>query len=308
MSVFYLLFISLSINYFGLGNIADKILFVVDDKPVLLSDYKYYLSLKDKKNLNIPKGIAEFNDFKRFYIISVEAESKGYSVTREEMDRDRKMLAQQMMMNEDEMIKYVEDVMKIPRQKFIKLRKIFILDNYYLSSVLRNVKISDVEADNFYNQHKNEFKQEVVKVLLISSDNKIKPDKIYSPKDISIIFPDAVTQVSYVKRGEYYKYEKDLFGAKKGKLLGPIVSGKYYNYFFVLESKGERFIPFSAVKSRIKESMLLKKRDEKIEQEVEKIAKRHYVIKCFGVSNGEIDYNNRGSCGDRAGNSIKDSK
>ncbi len=285
----------------GAGNLVDKVLFVVDGKPFLLSDYVGYLSMSDMKKVDrLPEDPAKLDDFINLVVLSMEAEKKGYSVSDEDLDRDLQMLAMRVGKTKDEFGSFLKNNLGISLNRFRELRRMYILSSYLVNPQLKKISVTPGELRSFYRQHRKDFVIENVTIWLINTDRNDVREGVYPMKEISRLFPDAITSEIAVKRGDFRKdIEDKLFGAPRGMLIGPLGSEGNFVYLYVVKPKSLAPLPFNVVEDRIRTIILEDKKKKVFEKIIGEVRENHFVERCFTVENGEVDYNERGSCGDR---------
>ncbi len=277
--------------------IYDKILFVVDNKPFLLSDFLDYLSLKEMKKITVPVGsYSSLKDFIDFILLSEDASSRGYTVDEVQLENDIKSVAISAGLTEEGLKNYIENTLGISYSKFRELRKRFILSNMLVGPSISKAQPSEDEILSYYRQHIKNFSFPMVKVVWITTSQKVKLKHVGADK-ISSVFPEAQTEVVEVREGYFKKeMEERIFSAKKGNLIGPFKSGEFYSYFYILEGRKVKPIPLENVRSKIGKILLEQKREEIIKNMVEEAKDNHFLLKCFTVKNDKVNYYQRGSC------------
>ncbi|MEZ0343593.1 MAG: peptidylprolyl isomerase [Caldimicrobium sp.] len=195
---------------------------------------------------------------------------------------------------------------KLPEDPEVK-RKLFesekmILAEAYLQKSLPEIKVSETEMKEYYQKHKEEFKQpEGVKLkhILIyvpkDADNKTKEKALNKAKQIraqlvkgakfeeyaKIYSDDTASRekggdLGILRRGETIpEFEERVFNLKPGEISQPILSPYGYHLVRVEKRIPEEILPFEKVKDQVRESLKREKEREAMKKMLEDLVKKY---------------------------------
>jgi len=166
-------------------------------------------------------------------------------------------------------------------KQILAKRKKQIAMEVFLKQKLNSIKITDVEAKQFYDKNKDlMFKkpQEVKARHILVKDEKQAKDLINQLKNV----PQSQLETKFIQLAKKYSkgpsgkdggelgwfgkgkmipaFEKVAFSLKKGEFsLEPVKTRFGYHIIYIEDKKDGGYIPFDAVKDKIKQQLKLKK-------------------------------------------------
>jgi len=170
-----------------------------------------------------------------------------------------------------------------------------LLAESLLADVLKEIDVTDVEIDNFYNQNKDYFKKpEQVKIREIAVNDKNTADNLYirilQGEDFSLIAAQSSTADSKNKGGDlgYLGYNPDekfkkfwevAFTLDKGEISNIFKSEDGKFYIIKAEDKIEgKITPLEEIKEDIKKALVIDKETKALEELVSLIKQKAKVI------------------------------
>lgn len=189
-----------------------------------------------------------------------------------------------------------------------------ILAEAYLQKSLPEIKVSEQEMEEYYQRHREEFKQpEGIKLkhILIylpkDTDNKTKEKALNRAKQIraqlvkgekfeqfaKIYSDDTASRekggdLGIIRRGETIpEFEEKVFKLKPGEISEPILSPYGYHIVKVEKKLPEEILPFEKVKDRVRESLKREKEREVMEKIIEDLIKKYQPRMYLEKESGE---------------------
>ena len=275
----YLLFIFIILLYFNCKNnanktkekteesikqhqtISNKLILKINNKKYFNRNLKnfinsYHLDLPNlEKNDKLNSRIFDF--FVENKIVLYKAEQEQLNITQQEIDD---YLKKTNISKDSTIQNSIKDSIKI--QKYLYLK------------IYTNLKLSNKEIQEYYNQHHNEFtKKDGVVLYQILVKNKEKAIKIRgelknSPEKFNeIAKQESVSSeanknglMGYFEKGNLPKDMENVVFSLKTNEISPIVESSYgYHIFKVVKKTRKRLIFFSSAKDNIKDKLLSEK-------------------------------------------------
>jgi len=160
------------------------------------------------------------------------------------------------------------------------------IQKFIQEKVLSNVEVSDEEAKEFYNNNSQRYKQgERVEASHILVESKEKADELYNKLQNGASFADLAKnnsidnrsaenggKLGFIEKGQFIeKFEKVAFNLEVGSISEPVETEYGYHIIKVSDKKEASTKSFEEVKSQIKDQLFSQKRQQAVNQYIQKL-------------------------------------
>src|SRR6056297_555531 len=160
------------------------------------------------------------------------------------------------------------------------------IQKFIQEKVLSNVEVSDEEAKEFYNNNSQRYKQgERVEASHILVESKEKADELYNKLQNGASFADLAKnnsidnrsaenggKLGFIEKGQFIeKFEKVAFNLDVGTISEPVETEYGYHIIKVSDKKEASTKSFEEVKSQIKEQLFNQKRQQAVNNYIQKL-------------------------------------
>lgn len=163
-----------------------------------------------------------------------------------------------------------------------------ILAQMAMTQMMKDIKVTDEDAEKFYNDNQKNFEQGasvIAKHILVDSDEKCKEilealNK--GEKEFEVAAQEFSTcpsgknggQLGEFRRGQMVKeFEDAAFDAEIGTIVGPVKTQFGYHLIKVEAKKEASIIPYADVKENIKRSLLQKAQNQAYNDKINELKK-----------------------------------
>lgn len=166
-----------------------------------------------------------------------------------------------------------------------------VLTQYAVSKIFSDVKVSDKEAEEYYNASKDRFKvKESVSAKHILVDSKEKAEEVAKKIENGLSFEDAAKEYSscpskeqggdlgtFTKGQMVPEFEQAAFTLPVGKISEPVKTQFGYHLIKVENKYDETISPFEEVKNHIMNELLQKKQSLRYVEFVQELKNKYDV-------------------------------
>jgi len=160
------------------------------------------------------------------------------------------------------------------------------IQKFIQEKVLADVEVSDEEAKEFYNNNSQRYKQgERVEASHILVESKEKADELYDQLQDGASFADLAKnnsidnrsaenggKLGFIEKGQFIeKFEKVAFNLEVGSISEPVETEYGYHIIKVSDKKEASTKSFEEVKSQIKDQLFSQKRQQAVNQYIQKL-------------------------------------
>jgi len=160
------------------------------------------------------------------------------------------------------------------------------IQKFIQEKVLSNVEVSEEEAKEFYNNNSQRYKQgERVEASHILVESKEKADELYNKLQNGASFADLAKnnsidnrsaenggKLGFIEKGQFIeKFEKVAFNLEVGSISEPVETEYGYHIIKVSDKKEASTKSFEEVKSQIKDQLFSQKRQQAVNQYIQKL-------------------------------------
>ncbi|HHS48430.1 MAG TPA: hypothetical protein ENM99_00965 [Desulfurella acetivorans] len=263
----FLVFIAVSIFFVSIakGEVIDKIVATVNDRPITMYDLKElapFYHAKNEKQL--------LNDVINDYVIEDIAKKDGIVLTDEDINQFIENVAKNNNLTKDQLEQKIEQ-----QGLSYDYYKEFAKFNVYKLKVMQRIfaptiQIDEQEIKNFYNNHPNLFNQSTVVLDIIETRNKADIDDAMKQLQLGASF-DSVKEKYSVDKSEPKKvYLSDINKQLQGIIekmqvgqISPIIESS--NGYFIIKvlDKKDVNLHFDEVKDKIRNLLFEEKLQER---------------------------------------------
>ncbi|MGN0482889.1 MAG: peptidylprolyl isomerase [Lachnospiraceae bacterium] len=160
-----------------------------------------------------------------------------------------------------------------------------------VSSILKELQVTQDEESIYYREHQNEFKQGAsvrARHILVAEEAEAKKiaEEIANGKSFSEAAKEYSTcpskeqggDLGFFQKGQMVpEFEKAAFEAELNKIVGPVQTQFGYHLILVEDKKEESVTPFEMVKQQIHDTLLHDKQQEVYAAKVDELEKKYGV-------------------------------
>ena len=169
-----------------------------------------------------------------------------------------------------------------------------LIQKFIEEKVLAGLEISDEKAREYYNNNKGNYKQgERIKASHIMVKSEEEANKIYNQLQNGSSFAELAKkksiddrsaknggQLGFIEKGQFIpKFEEVAFNLELGKISEPVKTDYGYHIIKVSDKKQPETQEFSEVKDEIKEQLVNQKRQQAVNDYVQKLRKEADIEK-----------------------------
>ena len=244
------------------------------------------------------KLLEEFNKTKLEEVINntllkqAAAESDVELTEKEKNEMFNKQVAQIKQQNNLTDEQFVSALNKQGIESIEQYKKMFLenenllIQKFIEEKVLADLEISDEEAREFYNNNTQRYKQgERVKASHILVESKEKAEKLYDQLQNDASFSKLAKnnsvdnrsaknggQLGFIEKGQFIeKFEKVAFNLEVGTISEPVETEYGYHIIKVSDKKEASTKSFEEVKSQIKDQLFNQKRQQAVNEYIQKL-------------------------------------
>lgn len=167
-----------------------------------------------------------------------------------------------------------------------------ILKQFAIHSLLKDIKVTEGELLDYYNEHKDMFKEpKSVKASHILVEDEAKAEEIAKEISDGLAFEEAATKYSncpsnaqggdlgYFTKGRMVpEFEAAAFDMKAGEVSAPVKTQFGYHIIKVVDKKEESVKAFDEVKNQLSQQLIAMKQQETYLNRVDELKKEYEVI------------------------------
>ena len=161
-----------------------------------------------------------------------------------------------------------------------------LIQKFIEEKVLADLEISDEEAKEFYDENTKEFKQgESVEASHILVESKDKANELYNQLQNGASFSELAKnnsidnrsaenggELGFIEKGQFIeKFEEVAFNLEVGTISEPVETEYGYHIIKVSDKKESSTKSFDEVKSQIKEQLFNQKRQQAVNEYIQKL-------------------------------------
>ncbi len=254
----------------------------IGDKTYTTRDFEIFLEGKriSKKGLPAAARSSLFREFVNTRLLLQDAERRKIILNPDEISLYRKIL-------ETLKVKVDASVLK-------SIYENLIISKYLGEVVYKGIKVSDQEAYEYYRAHPQEFiRKERVKLhhILVDSESlalqlreKLSRAGVKEFESLAKKFstaPEAKNggRMGWYEKGDLPKEMEDVvFSLSPNEVSQVVKTPMGYHIFRLDQRQPQRMLSFQEVKGRLKQKLLEEKRENALEQWLEKLKKQYNVI------------------------------